>query len=86
MPRVWVTSSAYDLVVQTLVAVRQQRDLSQRDLADRLGKPRSFVSKFETKDRRLDVIEFVAIARALDTPPEELFARLLAELPENVSI
>lgn len=86
MPRVWVTSSTYDLVVQTIVALRRERGLSQRDLAARLGKPRSFVSKFETKERRLDVLEFIAIARALDMPPEQLFGSVLAKLPETFAI
>lgn len=85
MPRVWVTSHT-DLVVQTLVAVRRERGLSQRDLADRLGKPRSFVSKFETKERRLDVLEFIAIARALDASPEALFSSVLTALPETFPI
>lgn len=86
MPRVWVTSPTYDLVVQTVVALREERGLTQRDLAAKLGKPRSFVSKVETKERRLDVLEFVAVARALETPPERLFANMLAKLPESFPI
>ena len=86
MPRVWVTSTTYDLVVQTIVALRRERGISQRDLAERLGKPRSFVSKFETKERRLDVVEFVAIARALETPPQVLFESILAQLPESFAV
>lgn len=86
MPRVWVTSPTYDLVVRTIVDLRHERGLSQRDLAEKLGKPRSFVSKFETKERRLDVLEFVAIARSLDTPPEALFERVLVQLPDAFAV
>lgn len=33
--------------------------LTQMDLAERLGKPQSYVAKVETHERRLDVVEFV---------------------------
>ena len=44
---------------------RQERGISQRELAERLGKPRSFVSKIEGRERRIDIVEFVAFAEAL---------------------
>jgi transcriptional regulator with XRE-family HTH domain len=50
--------------------------LTQRDLADRLHKPESFVAKYEGGERRLDVVEFVAIARALGADPLKLMATL----------
>lgn len=80
MPRVWVYSPEYDLAVQTIIEARQSAGLTQRDLAARLKKPRSFVSKFETKGRRLDVIEFVAVAHALGLLPEDLFKAVLSKL------
>jgi hypothetical protein len=45
-----------------------------------VGRTQSFVAKTETGQRRLDVIEFVALARALGTSPERLFQRLLDQL------
>lgn len=35
------------------------------ELADRLGRPQSFVSKFETGERRLDVTEYIDVCEAL---------------------
>jgi len=43
--------------VSSLRHARVRRGLSQRDLGKLLGKPQSFVSKVETCERRLDVIE-----------------------------
>ena len=43
--------------------------LTQHGLATRLGKPQSYVSKAENRERRLDVIEFVTITRALGADP-----------------
>jgi hypothetical protein len=39
--------------------------LTQQQVADRLKRPQSFVAKYEGGERRLDVIEFLAVARTL---------------------
>lgn len=74
--RPWVASEAYAAGVAAVVAARRSKGVSQRELADRLGKSRSFVSKIESRERRLDMIEFVAIARALEMEPEALMTLL----------
>jgi transcriptional regulator with XRE-family HTH domain len=53
-------------LLELLVAAREKAGLTQQQLADRLGKPQSFISKYEGGERRIDVIEFIAIADALD--------------------
>ena len=59
-----------------LVQARRDANLSQYDVADRLGVPQSFVSKYESARRRLDVIEFVRIAIAMNVDPAELIRTL----------
>jgi transcriptional regulator with XRE-family HTH domain len=56
----------YDRFLTSLITARKDAGLTQAQLAGRLGKPQSFVSKYERRERRLDVVEFVAIARALE--------------------
>jgi transcriptional regulator with XRE-family HTH domain len=80
MPRAWVTSDAYSAVVAVLVEARKTAGLSQRDLAERLRKPRSYISKIETKERRVDVSEFIELAEALDVRPDALFDRVISAL------
>jgi transcriptional regulator with XRE-family HTH domain len=46
--------------------MRLRHGWSQKELAGKLGKPQSYVSKYETGERRLDFIETVRIARILD--------------------
>lgn len=64
-----------------LVALpRQQRKragLTQQEVADRLGVPQSFVAKYEGGERRLDVLEFIAVARAIEAEAVALTQELL---------
>jgi transcriptional regulator with XRE-family HTH domain len=64
-------------LIELLVAAREGAGLTQRDLAARLKRPNSFVGRIEAGERRVDVIEFIAIARALQADPRELFDGLL---------
>lgn len=57
---------------------RGRAQLSQRDLAARLGVPPSWVAKVEKRERRLDAVELVHLARALDADPVELFRAVVA--------
>ncbi|MGA0544544.1 helix-turn-helix domain-containing protein [Brevundimonas sp. VNH65] len=84
MQRAWVTSSSYEMAVALLIETRSTAALSQRDLADRLGKPRSFVSKVETRERRLDFVEFVAYARALGLDPADLMMMVAQRVGPDV--
>ena len=58
-------SAEYQRFAQALAEARRQAGLSQYDLADRLGADQSFVSKYESGRRRLDVIEFLRIMQAI---------------------
>ena len=77
-------SDAYRALCRALVEARHQAGLSQAQLARQLGKPPSFVGKYELGERRLDVIELMVILRALDEPFEPFRARLAPELPETL--
>ncbi|MHB8631833.1 MAG: helix-turn-helix domain-containing protein [Candidatus Limnocylindria bacterium] len=56
-------SGPYAAFRKRLRAARQSAGLSQEQTARRLGKPQSFVSKCESGERRVDVIELGAFAR-----------------------
>jgi transcriptional regulator with XRE-family HTH domain len=60
-----------------LVATRREAGLTQAQLAERLGKPASFVAKVEIGERRLDIVEFTAIAKALKLDPRKMYDRFL---------
>jgi transcriptional regulator with XRE-family HTH domain len=55
----------YAVLQELLVELRNDRKLTQMQVAERLGVPQSFVSKYETGERRLDAIELFRIAQVL---------------------
>jgi transcriptional regulator with XRE-family HTH domain len=57
----------YATLQKTLLELRQLHKLTQSDVASMLGKPQSYVSKYESGERRLDVIEFLDVCNALQT-------------------
>jgi transcriptional regulator with XRE-family HTH domain len=62
---------------ELMVGARKAAGLTQHALARRLKKPQSFVAKYEGGERRLDVVEFIAIARALGADPLKLMTALV---------
>jgi transcriptional regulator with XRE-family HTH domain len=59
-----------------LRGLRQQAGLRQQDLAARLGQPQSFVSKYESGERRLDVVELRCVCEALGRSMVEVVQEL----------
>ncbi len=53
---------------------RQLAELTQAELAARLHRPQSFVAKYESGTRRIEVIELLDLAEALGFDPVELLA------------
>lgn len=73
-------------LVAVLVEARQASGLTQAELATRVGKDQSFVSIIERGQRRVDVLEFVALARAMNTDPIQLFERVTSKLSKVLRI
>ena len=61
---------------ELMTQARKKAGLTQQALAKRLGRPQSFVAKYEGGERRLDVIEFIAVARAIGADPVLLLRTL----------
>jgi transcriptional regulator with XRE-family HTH domain len=72
-------SPEYARLVAMLVAVRKRVRISQQPMAKKLGRPQSFIAKYEGGERRIDVIEFIEIARALGADPVKLFRNFVSE-------
>lgn len=86
MQRRWVVSPDYRAAISFLKEARAGLGISQRELARRLGKPPSFINKIEQLERRLDILEFIAIAEAMGVKADSLLGRLRTSLPEIITI
>jgi transcriptional regulator with XRE-family HTH domain len=64
-----VFSQRYAKLCRALISARHEAQFTQIDLAKKLRRPQSFVSKYERGERRLDVIEFIEVTEALTIEP-----------------
>ena len=62
----------YDRALELLVQARKTSGLTQIEVATALRRPQSFVSKYEKKERLLNVAEYIAIGRMLRVDPYKL--------------
>ena len=59
------------LLRSMLILLRKEKSLTQSQLAEKLKKPQSFVSKYESGERRLDVVELIKVIESLGVSPSE---------------
>ncbi|TIL61919.1 MAG: helix-turn-helix transcriptional regulator [Mesorhizobium sp.] len=59
-----------------LISLRKAKGLTQAQVAEKLGRPQSFVAKYEGGERRLDVIEFLDVTAVLNADPCEILLSL----------
>ena len=72
-----IQDSRHQDVAALLVQLRKERGWLQQDLAQRMHRTQTFVSKYEGGLRRLDLIELLDILRALDADPHEFMDQVL---------
>jgi transcriptional regulator with XRE-family HTH domain len=66
-------------LIALLIEKREASGLTQTELADKLGEYQSFVARLESGQRRVDVIEFLELARILNFDPLDALGRLARE-------
>ena len=70
----------YQVIGDLLRWVRKDLQLTQTELARRLRRPQSYVSKYEIGERRLDVLELRLVCRALGFSLQTFCRRFEARL------
>jgi transcriptional regulator with XRE-family HTH domain len=61
-----IRSEGHEALCKALIDARKAAGLTQADLADRLRCHQSLVARVESGERRVDVVELVVLARALE--------------------
>lgn len=80
MSRRTVAADQHEKLLALLRQARVDAGLRQSDLAERLGQPQSFVSKYESGERRVDLIELRQICEALGIP----FMKFVSMFEESI--
>lgn len=62
-------------LIALLRDIREEAGLRQMEIAERLGKPQSFVSKYESGQRRLDLVELEEVCKVSGTSLLEFVQR-----------
>lgn len=78
-----VFTDEYAALLATLVSARKAAGMTQAELSARLGRPQPFISYVERGERRVDVVEFYAIALALGHDPIDLFSEVVGKFPKS---
>lgn len=71
-----LNSPIYAQLRGLLIEAREQAGLTQVEVAQRLRRVQSFVSKYELGERRLDIVDFLAVCDCLGADPAELLAKV----------
>ena len=70
-------------LLELLKRIRQDKGIRQVELAEKLGVPQSFISKYESGDRRLDILELRQVCKAVGITLQELIRKLEESLNET---
>lgn len=71
--------SHYQLLLTLLKEARQNKGVTQVELAAKLGNTQTFVSKMERGERRLDAIELIEVLEALEVDPKAWLDQFIVE-------
>jgi transcriptional regulator with XRE-family HTH domain len=71
-----IMSKAHRRLVKAIREERTARGFTQTDVAKRLREHQSWVARLESGQRRLDVVEFLAVARAIGFDPARMIRAL----------
>ncbi len=81
-----IFDGAHAQLIEILLAARRRSGLTQAEVAAKVGKDQTFISLIERSQRRVDVLEFIALTRAMGEDPQRLFAEVVATVPVSFKI
>lgn len=67
----------YQQFRKLLIKARKEAGITQVEVAASIGYPQSYVSKYESGERRLDLIEFLEVAKAIKLDVHDFIDKLM---------
>ncbi|MBA2733239.1 MAG: helix-turn-helix transcriptional regulator [Acidobacteria bacterium] len=71
-----LSKKKYERLKVLLIEAREESGLTQVELGEKLGRPQSFISKIERGLRRVDLLEFLEMAKAIGFDPVDFISKL----------
>lgn len=71
-------------MIAMLRELREQKQLTQKGLADKIGSDQTFISKIEIGERRVDIIELKYICEALDIELVEFIRQVELKIKSKI--
>jgi transcriptional regulator with XRE-family HTH domain len=78
-----IFSDEYDTLPQTLREYRRRAGLSQKQLARRMNRSATHIQKLETRQRRVEIVEFCRFIWAVGGDPLEVFHTFAGQIAET---
>ncbi len=73
-------SPEYGVLLDLLREARLASGMTQKEICDKLGKPKNYLIKVERGERRLDVVELFALCEAMGKEPIEVLTRFQSSI------
>jgi transcriptional regulator with XRE-family HTH domain len=73
-----VRSPEYAVLIDLVKQARLSSGMTQKEICDKLGKPKNYLNKVERGERRLDVVEVFALCEAMGKDARELLQQFAA--------
>jgi transcriptional regulator with XRE-family HTH domain len=70
-----LNSPRHELVKSVLIEQRKAVGMTQTEVAERLGRPQSYIAKIEGGERRIDLVELIDVAQVIGLDLEALVRR-----------
>jgi ribosome-binding protein aMBF1 (putative translation factor) len=78
-----IYSKEYEVFRHMIIEARKKVRVTQKELAQAMNRPQSFISKCEQGERRLDIVEFMQLAEALSIDMFHFLAELKARMEQK---
>jgi len=73
-------SAQEEILLKVLKQIRATTGMSQRDLMQKLDRPQSYISKYETGERRLDLLELKELCDACNVKMADIAQQVEDEI------
>ena len=80
-----IRSKRHRYLVKAVIEARERAGISQAELARRFRQYQSFIARLESGERRIDVVEFLALAEAIGFDPVEMLLEIIKVEPNKIT-